>query len=75
MFLQANDEKMRLEEKQRQERTAVEAAGKPWEPRWFEQVRCFIPQTQPSTQPFFQDGPVGECRDFCSALPSIQSCA
>ena len=30
---------MRLEEKQRQERTAAEGAGKPWQPIWFEQVR------------------------------------
>ena len=36
--MQANDEKLRLEEKQRQERNAVEAAGKPWESRWFQQV-------------------------------------
>ena len=37
---QANDEKMRLEEKQRQERAATQAAGKPWTANWFEQVRC-----------------------------------
>ena len=30
---------MRLEEKQRQERTAAEDAGAPWQPRWFEQVQ------------------------------------
>ena len=37
---QANDEKLRLEAKQREERTVVEQAGKPWEPRWFYQVRA-----------------------------------
>ena len=40
MGAQANDEKMRLEEKQRQERAATQAAGKPWQANWFEQVRC-----------------------------------
>ena len=40
MCAQANDEKMRLEEKQRQERAATQAAGKPWQANWFEQVRC-----------------------------------
>jgi len=35
---QANDEKMRLEESQRQQRAALQAAGKPWGPCWFEQV-------------------------------------
>ena len=30
---------MRLEEKQRQERAATQAEGKPWLPQWFEQVR------------------------------------
>ena len=38
-FAQANREKERLEEKQRQERNSAEAAGKPWQPRWFEKVR------------------------------------
>ena len=33
---------MRLEEKQRQERTAAEDAGAPWQPRWFEQVHYII---------------------------------
>ncbi|CAL5227045.1 g9943 [Coccomyxa viridis] len=37
-FQEANDEKMRLEEKQRQERAATQAAGKPWQANWFEQV-------------------------------------
>lgn len=37
---QANDEKMRLEEKQRQERAATQAASQPWQANWFEQVRC-----------------------------------
>ncbi|KAK9916982.1 hypothetical protein WJX75_009487 [Coccomyxa subellipsoidea] len=37
-YHEANEEKLRLEEKQRQERNAVEAAGKPWQPRWFAQV-------------------------------------
>ncbi len=36
--MQANEEKLRLEEKQRQERNATEAAGKPWQPVWFEEV-------------------------------------
>ena len=31
---------MRLEEKQRQERAATQAADKPWTANWFEQVRC-----------------------------------
>jgi hypothetical protein len=35
---QANHEKERLEAKQRQERDAAEAAGQPWQPRWFEKV-------------------------------------
>jgi hypothetical protein len=35
---QANREKERLEEKQRQERNAAEAAGEPWQPRWFKKV-------------------------------------
>lgn len=38
-LLQANDEKMRLEEKQRQERNAAEAAGKSFgDPIWFYKV-------------------------------------
>ncbi|CAL8466530.1 g6066 [Coccomyxa elongata] len=37
-YHEANEEKLRLEEKQRQERNATEAAGKPWQARWFEQV-------------------------------------
>lgn len=36
--MQANDEKLRLEEKQRQERNAAEAAGQPWQARWFYEV-------------------------------------
>lgn len=36
--MQANEEKLRLEAKQREERTIVEDAGKPWQPRWFYQV-------------------------------------
>jgi hypothetical protein len=37
--MQANDEKLRLEEKQRQERNAAEAAGKSFgEPIWFDKV-------------------------------------
>jgi hypothetical protein len=40
MPLQANNEKLRLEEKQRQERAAAEAAGKKFgEPIWFYKVR------------------------------------
>ena len=35
---QADLEKVRLEAKQRQERTIAEAAGAPWQPRWFEKV-------------------------------------
>ncbi len=38
LLAQANREKERLEAKQRQERNAAEAAGKPWQPRWFEKV-------------------------------------
>ncbi|KAK9916859.1 hypothetical protein WJX75_008061 [Coccomyxa subellipsoidea] len=37
-YLAANREKERLEEKQRQERNAAEAAGEPWQPRWFKKV-------------------------------------
>jgi hypothetical protein len=37
--MQANNEKLRLEEKQRQERGAAEAAGQPWAARWFEEVQ------------------------------------
>ncbi|EIE19936.1 hypothetical protein COCSUDRAFT_3622, partial [Coccomyxa subellipsoidea C-169] len=36
--LPRGQEKERLEAKQRQERNAAEAAGKPWQPRWFEKV-------------------------------------
>ena len=42
---QANEEKLRLEEKQRQERNATEAAGKPWQARWFAQVRSIPSRT------------------------------
>lgn len=64
---------MRLEEKQRQERTAAEAAGKPWQPIWFELVRhitmhCDLPACEcPS------NGSSHCCSTGLGALPLVAS--
>ncbi len=79
-ILQANEEKLRLEEKQRQERNAVEAAGEPWQPRWFVQVRA-VPFTSPlqraSHIPLLPTGFQGRAlrRTHARPLQRRQSCA
>ena len=54
---QADLEKVRLEAKQRQERTAAEAAGKPWQSRWFQKVPTPLPAPAPAAAALVCTGP------------------